>query len=143
MLMAGMLRHSLPLSLEHMQGLDAEGRLLYIVELAKQHNLVPPDFQLAQARHFMRTLRANAEASAAYVPGKYGGRITLFRARERVVPATSHGETLGWGSVATGGVELHIVPGNHVTMIEQPNVQVVAELLKTSLNKALTGAEKH
>jgi len=134
MLLAEVLRPNLPLSLEHLQQLSSEERLRYIIELAKQHKLFPPDFQLAQASHLLRTLRANLKATASYVPGKYAGSITLFRAGERVLPAIPHSETLGWGSVADA-VELHIVPGTHLTMITQPNVQVLAQLLKTCLHK--------
>jgi thioesterase domain-containing protein len=139
MLLAEVLQQNLPLSLEHLQRLNSEERFLYIIELAKQHNLIPPDFQLAQATLFLRTLRANLAASADYVPEKYPGRIILFRASERVIPAIPHGDTLGWGSVATGAVELHVVPGNHLNMMVQPNVQVVADLLRTSLEKVRRG----
>jgi amino acid adenylation domain-containing protein len=136
MLLAGMLRYALPLSVEHLQRLKSEERLLYIFDLAKQHQLIPPDFQLAQARHFLQTLRANVEASASYVPEKYTGAITLFRASERDVSEVPQGETLGWESVAKDGVEVHMAPGNHVTMIAQPNVQTLADLLSTCLQRA-------
>jgi thioesterase domain-containing protein/acyl carrier protein len=136
MLLAGMLRYSLPLSLEHLQGLNPDERLLYIIDLAKQHQLIPPDFKLAQAMHFLQTLRANVEASASYVTEKYPGAVTLFRAAERDVSEIPDGETLGWESVATGGVELHVAPGNHFTMIAQPNVPALADVLANCLRRA-------
>jgi thioesterase domain-containing protein len=135
MLLAGMLRYSLPLSLEQLQGLNSEERLLYIFDLAKRHQLIPADFQLAQARRFLQTLRANVEASASYAPERYAGSVTLFRASERDVPEAPQDETLGWSSVAADGVELHMVPGNHFTMIAQPNVQALAEGLVTCLQR--------
>jgi thioesterase domain-containing protein len=136
-ILAEMLRHNLPLSPEHVRRLKPEERLPYIIGLAQEHNLIPPDFRAAQAGRFLRTLRANIEASARYVPEKYEGRVTLFRAAERVTPSIPHGETLGWGGLAA--LEVHFVPGNHLTMLGPPHVEVVAELLKTCLRKARRG----
>jgi thioesterase domain-containing protein len=58
-----------------------------------------------------------------------------LRASERsgVVPQDS---TLGWGKLATGGVEVQTVPGNHYTMLREPHVQVLAERLRAILREA-------
>jgi thioesterase domain-containing protein len=72
---------------------------------------------------------------------RYPGRITLFALAER------HGMTdglfdpalglvdplLGWGRVADGGVQRHEMPGEHVTMLQEPHVQAVAETLQECL----------
>jgi len=41
-----------------------------------------------------------------------------------------HDSTLGWSELTVEGVEVHIVPGNHLTMLRKPNVQALAEQLK-------------
>ena len=43
--------------------------------------------------------------------------------------------TLGWGKLATGGIEVQPVPGNHYTILREPHVQVLAERLRTALRE--------
>ena len=71
--------------------------------------------------------------------------ISLFIAKE-VLTETASGlemekfrESLkqkidwGWGQYAEGLVDIHIVPGDHHTMMRQPYVKVLAEKLETCL----------
>jgi thioesterase domain-containing protein len=44
-----------------------------------------------------------------------------------------------WRDVTADGVEVHVVPGDHYTMLREPAVQVMAEWLKVCLE--LTGSE--
>ncbi|MGH2415900.1 MAG: hypothetical protein ACRDEA_19865 [Microcystaceae cyanobacterium] len=39
---------------------------------------------------------------------------------------------LGWNEFSAN-VEVHVVPGNHMTMMQQPHVQVLAAQLRASL----------
>jgi thioesterase domain-containing protein len=86
---------------------------------------------------YVRTKRA----LNSYEAQPYPGRITLFR-----TPATKHSwmfhnePYLGWDRVAGGGVEVHEVPGEHSTLLEEPQVQVLAARLKTCLEQARTSS---
>jgi len=42
----------------------------------------------------------------------------------------------GWTSIAAGGCEIHVVPGTHAKMREEPHVQKLVEKLKPCLEKA-------
>jgi aspartate racemase len=78
---------------------------------------------------------ANAQALEEYVPEVYPGRITLFRASNgsrRTCPDPD----LAWGKLAAGGVEVHDVPGDHATMMEEPHVRILAEHLRACLSGA-------
>ena len=85
------------------------------------------------------TLQSVAESCAMafrqYRPQPYPGRLTLFRAAVR---GAGEGDdpTLGWGQLAAGGVEIHEVPGSHVTMIDEPHVARLAEDLSACLARA-------
>jgi len=57
------------------------------------------------------------EAIGAYKPKKYSGKIVLFRSMESEA-LVNQGAELGWGGVAEGGVKVHNVPGNHMSVIE-------------------------
>jgi amino acid adenylation domain-containing protein len=67
-----------------------------------------------------------------FVPKCYDGRISVFRIRRQPLNRIRDGG-LGWARVATGGVEIHIVPGTHQTVLREPNVRGLAEALKKCL----------
>jgi amino acid adenylation domain-containing protein len=73
------------------------------------------------------------QASRAYLPGLYDGRLILFRASEQ--PAGNDDLRLGWGGLATGGEELHEVPGDHFTILTEPSVEILAKQLTASLER--------
>ena len=74
---------------------------------------------------------ANFLAAKDYVTQPYPGRVMLFLASEQTVEGDQHEV---WSKLALGGVELHQIPGDHVTLIEEPNVRVLAERLAVCLN---------
>jgi thioesterase domain-containing protein len=43
----------------------------------------------------------------------------------------------GWRQLATEGVDLHVVPGDHFSMLREPHVEVLAEQLRKSIQQAL------
>ncbi|HVW11326.1 MAG TPA: amino acid adenylation domain-containing protein [Bryobacteraceae bacterium] len=69
--------------------------------------------------------RISMEAAQAYRPRVYPGKVTLFLCSD--APFRSYEDRrLAWYEVAQGGLEIHIVPGDHATMEQEPNVQVLA-----------------
>jgi thioesterase domain-containing protein/acyl carrier protein len=84
-----------------------------------------------------RTLDGIVEAHVAYVPVKkvYRGKITYFLAEggRKVKPYDD--ERLNWKNVA-GEFDLHVVPGSHNTLREEPYVAVVAQQLAECLQVA-------
>ena len=92
-------------------------------------------FTHAEARSSDQSYLEQALMRAArnYEPKSYEGRIILFSASE------SHFEcsepTLGWETLATQGVDVHVLPGNHTTYFQQ-NFVTFAEMLKTCLAQA-------
>lgn len=81
----------------------------------------------------------NARAAFDYVPKPYPGRLTLFRATERHTgdPYPYH---LGWEGLALGGLDIHLVPGTHLTMGEEPHVAELAATLVRCLESQLRDA---
>jgi thioesterase domain-containing protein len=66
------------------------------------------------------------------VASRYEGSITLFLPSEG--DRTEH--VRGWRALAEGGVELHEVAGTHYTMLREPHVKDLAELLRSSVAEA-------
>jgi thioesterase domain-containing protein/acyl carrier protein len=123
------------LSLDRIRQLEPDEQLLYVIEQAKQLNLIPPDLDLAQAQRLMQMLKSHIYAGKIYIPQPYRGRVTLFRASEEAA-ADSEDLTLGWQELAVEGVDLHWVPGNHLTMVREPHVQVLAKQLRACLDRS-------
>jgi thioesterase domain-containing protein len=70
-----------------------------------------------------------------FVPPTFVGTITVFRVRKQAYWRVRD-EQLGWGRWARDGVEVHVIPGRHDTILREPNVQVLAKLLDECLGRA-------
>lgn len=71
-------------------------------------------------------------AQRAYAARPYPGMMHLFTARQSDLWQPDR--FLGWKGYADGGVEVHDVPGDHVSMLVSPNVDRLAEKLTNFLD---------
>ena len=79
---------------------------------------------------------ANSKASIDYKPSLYAGKIRLFCTEESLRTfKNSQDRSWGWQSLTTGDVEVYQIPGNHMTLVKQPHVQVLAKQLEICLNE--------
>jgi aspartate racemase len=83
----------------------------------------------------VRTVAAILSAEEQYRPAQheYSGKITLFWARD-AAPGYEDNR-LGWRRMAAG-FDLHVVPGTHTSMREEPYVAELAKKLKACLENA-------
>ncbi|MUH00250.1 amino acid adenylation domain-containing protein [Scytonema sp. UIC 10036] len=87
-------------------------------------------------RPMMNVFRANSQATLSYIPQLYPNQVTLFKSG--VQSTTAHQDSsLGWEQLALGGVEVHQIPGNHLTMLRKPHVRVLAEQLQICIDRAI------
>ncbi len=121
--------------IESLAGLPKDEQLAAILEQAKRAGLVPAELDVFQARNFVKLLRNDLRATQNYGLRLYPGRITVFKASE-VLSGASADPALGWSEWAGGGVEVHVVPGNHANLIYEPHVEVLAGKLTACLNAA-------
>ncbi len=74
-----------------------------------------------------------SKAYKTYEPKAYPGCITLFQAGQ--FPPGFHVDSqLGWGKIATGGLEIYRVSGHHTSIMKSP---VLAEKFRLCIDKAL------
>ncbi|HYX14919.1 MAG TPA: amino acid adenylation domain-containing protein [Nostoc sp.] len=85
----------------------------------------------------LRVFYANSQAVLNYVPQVYPKRINLFRTKVQLNVADAEA-SMGWDRLAVGGTEIHHIPGNHLTMLRKPHIQVLAAQLKACIEKAQT-----
>ncbi len=140
-LLADVVRYfGLPLNVGNMLLLPKTEVLGLVLEQAKKAGLVPPEVEVSQAQRFLELCKADFRATRNYTLHRYPGRITLFRAHDE--PAgVSPDPTFGWDQWVAGGVEVHVVPGNHANMVYPPHVEVLAEKLKTCLAEVHSAKE--
>lgn len=78
--------------------------------------------------------RANQQALWTYRPPPYSGKVLFFAATEGDGIHVIRPER-AWSSLAR--VDIHPVPGTHITMNYPPNIHAVAEVLGAAIDKAL------
>jgi len=132
-----LLGKKLSVSYEHLQPLAPNEQLNYILERLKTVNFFPPEAKLAQLRGLVQVVKANHQTH--YVPHEvYPNQITVFPASEQLWD----NPTMGWDKVSSEPVETYSVPGDHMTMVTEPHVQVLAEKLRACLDKAQADDER-
>lgn len=115
--------------------LNPQQQLAYVLELARESNVLPPDIELSQIERLYHAFKTNVRAMMNYMPPKpLTGQITLFKAEETL---EEQGDSQGsWEDFVQEGVELVKVPGNHFTMMRTPHVKALAESLAHCLENA-------
>jgi thioesterase domain-containing protein len=122
------------LSVQKLRQMTADEQVAYAWEKARKARWLYPDVTLEQFRHFVKMLRTHTEAWRNYEIGSYAGRVTLFRATERS-EHTPHEPDFGWGAYALDGVTIIDVPGDHLGMMHEPYISVLADRLQKCLDE--------
>ncbi|GAX45459.1 amino acid adenylation domain-containing protein [Tolypothrix sp. NIES-4075] len=134
---------NLDISDDILQSLVWEEQLKYVLQRLKMVDILPPDAEITQLNNMMQILKANSLVN--YVPQRvYPTRIALLRASETAIEQPDselHSQilqdsALGWSKFSTEPVDIHFAPGNHVTMMNPPHVQSLAECFKVCIEQA-------
>ncbi len=104
---------------------DREAQLAFLVTEAQRAGALPPDVGVSMLRPLFDVVSANVEARRRFRPRTLRGSLQLVVAREAIVSAPQE-PTLGWERHVEEIVEIHDVPGDHYTMMSEPNVAEVA-----------------
>jgi amino acid adenylation domain-containing protein len=91
-----------------------------LVDFARAEQILPSDLDFAAIHRRFELFSANVGAMARYVAGSYPGRLLLVRSRSSEPAFDS---TLGWGDLATGGVEVLTSSGDHFSIVRGPHVE--------------------
>jgi thioesterase domain-containing protein len=93
----------------------------------------------------LETQLANLGVMNQYAPTAYPGAVEIFISRERdylgVSPALD--PRRAWRRFAREAYEAEVLPGDHISMLQQPHVAVFADELRNRLQRAqAANAEK-
>jgi len=112
---------------------------------ARRAAVVPSGMTLVEFRKLFDIFKIYANATRRYRPGQLQGRVTLLLPAddvEQVIfvkgpddapeePKPNKLDPLrGWASFVTEGVDLHTLPGNHFSMLRDPDVQILGQTLR-------------
>jgi amino acid adenylation domain-containing protein len=135
-LLAGFLRDmgaqagkTLPDIFERLRHMDSPEQIVSLLEEAVAQGILPPDTDAAQFQSLFKVFKTNLQALSSYVPQKYEGRMVLLRATEN---GNQDGFS-GWSNLAES-VETYSLPGNHYTLLRQPQVQALATVVSSQLD---------
>jgi amino acid adenylation domain-containing protein len=116
---------------------DPKTRLQFLTNVMPNATDLPSDVALRQAEHYWRVYQANLRALENYVPQVYGGPLLLLRAQEHsgedLPMYIWEDPTFGWSNLTTYPVTVHGIPGNHDTILQEPNVLILAAHLKNAM----------
>jgi thioesterase domain-containing protein len=116
--------------------------LMALLGEMRAHGMLPPEVDNARVRGFLRVFKAAAQST--YLPWeRYQGRITFFRSSETHPEEEMHAEedelvllhnwVAEWARYSTEPMDVHVVSGNHVSMLTEPHVGLLAERLRACL----------
>ena len=96
--------------------------------------LVPENADDKLAGRIFRLFVTNMKAVLNYRPARYDGHIDLFQAQEKIVRERfdPHRE---WSQLCDN-VQLYKVPGSHLSMVHEPHVNALADVLRVCLRPA-------
>ena len=82
-------------------------------------------------KRFQKIKEMNTYAFRNYVPQYYSDRVHLFKAKD--VELVKYDIAALWKGLSQC-VDIVEVPGDHLTLTEEPNVQILAHILRNYLN---------
>lgn len=117
---------------KEMVSLDPGRRTAHFMALARGVDAFPEDTGDDRLDHAIDTLERITLAT--YAPeGVISGRVVLFCGSESSFCVPPSG---GWESASREPVRVHKVPGDHVTMLTEPNVEILAQRLRAEIAEA-------
>jgi len=133
---------TIDISYETLQLLTVEEQLKYALNFFKLANMLPPNAETRQLEKIVQAYKTSCLCLIDYLPKQtYPGKITIIRASEELsddpnkdlIAGDCEDSSLGWSEFSTEPVEIHFVLGNHVSIMVEPHVQILAEELKVCL----------
>jgi amino acid adenylation domain-containing protein len=118
-------------TLDALRSKSLDEQLEYLLEKGSGYSQFPLDFGILQLRHQFELFKVNVHAAQSYRPAKSEHQVILLQASD--APARQAATALRrWKKVAEV-VEAQRLPGDHYSMLTEPNVTLVAEQINSYL----------
>lgn len=114
---------------EYLRTLAEDDQYRYVIKKAKKYKAIPRFVRLADFKRYIVVNETQIQAWLNYKAKPYAGKIVLFKSEENAgAPQTD----LGWSKLVSG-VQIIETPGDHISMLLQPNVSTLAEKISILL----------
>ncbi|MFE0046797.1 amino acid adenylation domain-containing protein [Streptomyces albireticuli] len=113
--------------LERPAAATADDRTAELLALLERTGLIPTGVR-DEVRTRVAVFLANSRAYHTHRPTPYDGPITLLSAGAELDDQVDR-----WRAFATGGLDHHVVPGTHHTMLQHPHLPALARTLRRVL----------
>ena len=123
----------------NLSNLTLKSRIAYIwdkitTRAIRYTSMAAARFNMAKVPAYMKSAYdINYVAIKNYKLTPFDGRLILFRAEEQTF--SNGARDLGWAKFFTRGVEIHDLPGDHDRIFLEPNIETLAESLRTVLKE--------
>ncbi|MFF0491574.1 amino acid adenylation domain-containing protein [Nocardia sp. NPDC004068] len=125
---------------------DREHLFESVLRQAVDHGILPKDSSPQLVRRLYAVFHANFEATLGYRMSPLDRDVTLLRARDGLPSGLEHAHRLagtmfgsasnGWDRWAPRGLDIREIPGDHLSMMTEPHIAAVAEVLSELLEPA-------
>jgi amino acid adenylation domain-containing protein len=132
---AAQMGHNLSLDEIDLRRLSIPDRLPHVLQQVQAAGLLPAGIEASQAQDYFRGFQAGLAAMARYRPRPFGGKLVFFQPQQPLQNILPDSRSR-WRDLASGGLDIHEVPGNHYTMLTPPNVATLARKLEACLAAA-------
>lgn len=148
----GLANEKLVALLQEIRNLPPPTQLRRVWAETRRAGVVPAEMTLLEFRRLFDTFKASSEMMHRYEAGDYAGRVTLIRAEQSLEADPSfvrfddwyeteapslEDPSHGWARLAAEGVEVHVVAGNHFSVMREPLVEGLAERLHACIDETL------
>ena len=145
----GLANEKLVALLHEIRNLPPPAQLRRVWAETRRAGVIPAEMTLLEFRRLFDTFKASSEMMHRYEAGEYAGRVTLIRAEQSLEEDPSFvrfddwyetgvdDPAHGWAQLAAEGVDVHVVPGNHFSVMREPFVEALAERLRGCIDETL------
>ncbi len=115
-------------SIPKLRSMSKDEQLSYIFEQACRENLLPAGVEPTYFNRLFEMYKANIHALFQYRPQAYSGPAVLFSS-EQDDQSFFGNPAKEWGKYIPS-IDFHTIPGNHYTMLQKPNINILAQLMR-------------
>ncbi|HEX7139262.1 MAG TPA: amino acid adenylation domain-containing protein, partial [Vicinamibacterales bacterium] len=126
------------LSEEQLRESDPDDRLELALNVAKQLDLLPAGYTIADAQRLLAVFGAISIAVETYSPPHYDGALTLFSAVKDLAPSVIDpgDDSHGWRAVARS-VDVRTFDASHLELMHRPVIDTVAAAMRKIMDRSL------
>ncbi|MCP5061068.1 MAG: amino acid adenylation domain-containing protein, partial [Ignavibacteriae bacterium] len=115
-------------NLDELRKLSYDDQLKTVLKKAKKERQFPKFISLKRFKTYVKILKIQQDAWRNYKIPKYTGDIILIKSKDSNYDYYNT-EEFGWEKFVSGKINIHTTDGDHNTMLHDPNVKKLAELL--------------